>query len=277
MVKAASFFSQILHHFPRAEFESLVKKHKAEDILAKVERALAGADVVLNCIGSFYKFVKPVLTAVFAARVNYVDICDDYDVTIDILKMHPEAKKRGVKALIGMGNSPGATNLLGKFAAENLFDETDSIDIFHAHGGEPVEGLGVIGHRFHCMTGKIPMFLDGKLRWVKFSMRTLLGIKLRRKGGWGSIQLKEPPPYLELRRGHSHCRPGSCHDHDLSPRYRLNCDSSNRPLRRGRAGAFSLRPDRRWRVGLSPRAPRRRRTRTGPGAGGRCEVAHHRQ
>ncbi len=30
MVKVASLFSQLLHHFPRTQFESLVKKHNAE-------------------------------------------------------------------------------------------------------------------------------------------------------------------------------------------------------------------------------------------------------
>lgn len=47
-------------------------------------------------------------------------------------------------------------------------DETDSIDIFHAHGGEAIEGEGVIGHRFHCMTIDVPMYLDGKLTYVKY-------------------------------------------------------------------------------------------------------------
>lgn len=135
---------------------------------ASVKKAIAGSKVVLNCTGPFYKFVKPVLSAVLESGINYVDICDDVDVTIDILEMDGEAKKAGVTALIGMGSSPGATNLLAKFAAENLLDETDSIDIFHAHGGEPFEGEGVIGHRFHCMTIDVPMFLDGELRYVKF-------------------------------------------------------------------------------------------------------------
>jgi len=60
---------------------------------------------------------------------------------------------------------------MGKFAAENLLDETDSIDIFHAHGGEAIEGEGVIGHRFHCMTIDVPMFLEGKLTYVKYLNR----------------------------------------------------------------------------------------------------------
>ena len=133
-----------------------------------IQNAISGCDLVINCIGPFYKTVKTILDQVIAARINYVDVCDDVDVTLEIFELHEKAKNAGITALIGMGSSPGATNLLAKFAADHLLDETDAIDIFHAHGGEPVEGEGVIGHRFHCMRIDIPMFLDGELRHVKF-------------------------------------------------------------------------------------------------------------
>ena len=140
---------------------------KAEDPQS-IQSAISGCDLVINCIGPFYKTVKTILDQVIAARINYVDVCDDVDVTLEIFELHEKAKNAGITALIGMGSSPGATNLLAKFAADHLLDETDAIDIFHAHGGEPVEGEGVIGHRFHCMRIDIPMFLDGELRHVKF-------------------------------------------------------------------------------------------------------------
>ena len=133
-----------------------------------IKAAVKGCDIVLNCVGPFYKTVKKILSTVIELAINYVDICDDVDVTLDILNMDSQAKKAGIMAVIGMGNSPGISNLMGKFAAENLLDETDSIDIFHAHGGEAIEGEGVIGHRFHCMTIDVPMFLNGKLTYVKY-------------------------------------------------------------------------------------------------------------
>jgi len=139
----------------------------AEDA-GSIKAAVKGFDMVINCVGPFYKTVKTVLGAVMELGINYIDICDDVDVTQEILDMDQQAKRAGIIAIIGMGNSPGVSNLLGKFAAENLLDETDSIDIFHAHGGEPIEGEGVIGHRFHCMSIDIPMFLDGRLAYVKY-------------------------------------------------------------------------------------------------------------
>jgi len=152
-----------------AAFPGKVKAKKI-DVLdePKLRQLFKGADVALNCTGPFYKFVKPILKAAIAEKRNYVDVCDDVDVTLEILDWDAKAKKDGVSCLIGMGSSPGATNLLAAMASFNLLDETDSIDIFHAHGGEPFEGQGVIGHRFHCMSIDIPMFLDGEMKYVKY-------------------------------------------------------------------------------------------------------------
>lgn len=133
-----------------------------------IRDAVAGSAVVLNCIGPFYKSVKTVLGTVLELGIDYVDICDDVDVTCDILEWDEKAKAAGIIALVGMGASPGATNLFAKHIADNLLDECESVDIFHTHGGEPHEGPGVIGHRFHCMRIDIPVFLDGELTHVKY-------------------------------------------------------------------------------------------------------------
>jgi len=135
---------------------------------AALRAVLDGADVVLNCVGPFYKTVKRVLSTVMELGIPYIDVCDDVDVTLEILDWDAKAKEAGLTAVIGMGNSPGATNLLAKFAATALLDETEAVDIFHAHGGEAFEGAGVIGHRFHCMSIPIPMYLDGELKYVNY-------------------------------------------------------------------------------------------------------------
>lgn len=153
-----------------------VRKFDARDPQS-IREVIEGADLVLNCVGPFYSTVKPILSAVLEAGINYVDICDDVDVTLEILDMSHKAEQAGITALIGMGNSPGVTNIIAKLASTILLDETDSIDIFHAHGGEKIEGEGVIGHRFHCMSIDIPMFLDGELKHVKYFRED--GIALR--------------------------------------------------------------------------------------------------
>ncbi len=130
--------------------------------------AINGADVVLNCVGPFYRFGPPILKAAIEAGIDYVDVCDDLDATEAMLEMDGAARSAGVTALVGMGNSPGLANVLTRFCSDEMLDQVESVDIYHAHGGEPDEGAAVIKHRIHAMTNQVPVFLDG--RFVKVMM-----------------------------------------------------------------------------------------------------------
>ena len=132
-----------------------------------IKNAIGGSSVVLNCVGPFYEFGPPILKAVIGCGINYVDICDDFDATEKLLAMDEDAKRAGVSALVGMGSSPGLANVLVRFCAESMLDEVEVVDIYHAHGGEDVEGAAVVKHRIHSMEMGIPMFLDGKFTTVK--------------------------------------------------------------------------------------------------------------
>jgi len=134
---------------------------------ASVAEVVAGADVVLNCVGPFYRFGPPILEAVIDAGVDYVDVCDDLDATVRMLELDEAARAAGVRALIGMGNSPGLANVLVRFCADHLLDQVEAVDIMHVHGGEPDEGAAVIKHRIHAMTSDVPLFIDGAFVTVR--------------------------------------------------------------------------------------------------------------
>ena len=132
-----------------------------------IRKAITGSAVVLNCVGPYYKYGPLILKTVIGVGINYVDVCDDFDATEALLAMDEKAKKAGVSALIGMGSSPGVANVLVRFCADSLLDEVEAVDIYHAHGGEKVEGAAVVKHRIHSMKMDIPVFLDGKPTTVK--------------------------------------------------------------------------------------------------------------
>jgi saccharopine dehydrogenase (NAD+, L-lysine-forming) len=134
---------------------------------ATIKKAIAGSSVVLNCVGPFYRHGSTILKAVIESKINYVDVCDDFDATEKLLAMDGKAKKAGVSALIGMGSSPGVANVLVRFCADSLLGQVEAVDIFHAHGGEKVEGAAVVKHRIHSMQIDIPVFIDGKFVTVK--------------------------------------------------------------------------------------------------------------
>ena len=126
-----------------------------------------GAAVVVNCVGPFYRFGAPTLATVIDAGIDYVDVCDDLDATRAQLALGPRAEAAGVRALVGMGNSPGLANVFVRLCDEWFLDETHVAEIMHVHGGEPDEGPAVIGHRIHAMTSDVPLFVDRSFREVR--------------------------------------------------------------------------------------------------------------
>lgn len=134
---------------------------------ASLGEAIEGASLVLNTVGPFYTYGPPILMAAIGAGVDYVDVCDDLDATERMLELDGEARAAGISALIGMGNSPGMANVIARWCADTMLDKVEEVNIYHAHGGEPSEGGGVIKHRIHAMTSDIPLFVDGEFITVR--------------------------------------------------------------------------------------------------------------
>ncbi|MFC9964524.1 MULTISPECIES: saccharopine dehydrogenase family protein [Nocardia] len=82
--------------------------------------AMHTADVVLNTVGPYHRFGPTVLQAAILTRTHYLDICDDGEPTTRMLDLHDAAKATGVCAIVGMGASPGVSNLLALTATRGL-------------------------------------------------------------------------------------------------------------------------------------------------------------
>ncbi len=130
-------------------------------------KTIRDADVVINCAGPFYKTAVAVARAAVEAKVNYIDICDDYEAT-DILfasDIDQAAKKAGITILTGMGSDPGTNNVIVKWYANQL-DRVDEIDLFWVVSIAELAGAAW-DHGLHMTIGKIPQYLDGKLEYVE--------------------------------------------------------------------------------------------------------------
>lgn len=131
-------------------------------------------DIVVNTCGPFFKFGVSAVRAAIRAGRNYCDINDDWRPTQEVLEMDAEAKAAGITAIVGIGASPGLSNLLARHAAAQL-DEVEEIQTcWVAGGGEWEAGergdagggeLAALEHMMHSASGKIPTFRDGK--WVE--------------------------------------------------------------------------------------------------------------
>ena len=58
------------------------------------------------------------LSAAIASGCHYIDICDDWEPTIEMMGLDQDARLNDVLAIIGMGASPGISNLLACLVCE---------------------------------------------------------------------------------------------------------------------------------------------------------------
>ena len=83
-----------------------------------LRRAFDGADVVCNC--AVHATNLPVMEACADAGTHYVDLGGLYHTTRRQLALHDRFVAAGVTAVVGMGGSPGTTNVLAALAGHDL-------------------------------------------------------------------------------------------------------------------------------------------------------------
>tara|TARA_B110000014_G_C20119256_1_gene592333 strand:+ start:1938 stop:3140 length:1203 start_codon:yes stop_codon:yes gene_type:complete len=145
------------------------------DVLNKeaLQEILQDVDVVLNTSGPFFKLGVPILKAAIDARCNYLDICDDWEPTIEMLNLNNRAKEKGITAVIGIGASPGLTNLLGLMAINELDEVKKIYTGWNMGSAKPEkessqEGVNAaMEHAIEQMTGSIKVFKDGEFNYIK--------------------------------------------------------------------------------------------------------------
>jgi saccharopine dehydrogenase-like NADP-dependent oxidoreductase len=154
----------------------VTEQEKLVDLISK-------HDLVISTVGPYYKFGIPILRAVIKAKRNYVDICDDWKPTLEMLELDGEAKAADITAIIGIGASPGITNLMAVIACSEL-DEVDEVITGWGLGNtksgkkppffvsrkklfkeskEEKKANAALLHLLYESIGKILTFRDGKL------------------------------------------------------------------------------------------------------------------
>ena len=87
---------------------------------------IRGADVVLSAVD--YVFNQPILKACLQEKAHYADLGGLFHMTRTLMNMHAEVEAAGITAILGMGGTPGITNLLARAAVDKL-DHVDSIKV----------------------------------------------------------------------------------------------------------------------------------------------------
>jgi len=92
----------------------------------QMSEALRGADVLIN--SASYRVNLEGMRACLVAGCNYLDLGGLYWMTGRQLELHPEFERAGLLAILGIGSSPGKTNLMAVTAVRALGDAAGAIE-----------------------------------------------------------------------------------------------------------------------------------------------------
>ncbi len=138
----------------------------------RLRELLAGAALAVNLAGPYYRTGTAVLEACVDAGCDYLDICDDADATLAMLAMDDAVRAAGVRALVGMGSSPGVTNVLVR-AARDWLGEADEVALAWVVDVADVNDAA-LQHFWHIFA---PVGPDGRRQpvpaWEDLSLRTV--------------------------------------------------------------------------------------------------------
>ena len=134
---------------------------------------LKSFDIVVNTVGPFFKYGYGVLKTSLDANCHYMDICDDWEPTEKMLELDHLAKEKGLLAILGLGASPGITNLLGAIAINEL-DQAETIYTGWSMDEAKPEEISsqketnaAMIHGIEQISGKVKIFKDKKFQMTK--------------------------------------------------------------------------------------------------------------
>lgn len=129
-------------------------------------------DAVVNC--AWYQTNLEVMDACLKGGAHYTDLGGFFDTCLKQLELHKKWKDAGINATIGLGSTPGMTNIAGAAGAKKL-DKVDSIDIVCAWGNTlPVKEAGWPGYSIRTVLDE---FTQESVQWIngKYEKQKILG------------------------------------------------------------------------------------------------------
>jgi lysine 6-dehydrogenase len=103
---------------------------RAADARAGLAAELDGCDVLVNCAS--YRVNIEAMQACLAAGCHYIDLGGLYWLTDRQLDLDDQFSAAGLLALLGMGSSPGKTNVMASAAVRRLHAPVERLDVMAA-------------------------------------------------------------------------------------------------------------------------------------------------
>ncbi len=145
-------------------------------------RALDGIDVLVN--SASYRVNLQAMRSCLEARCHYIDLGGLYHVTGQQLELHAQFADAGLLALLGMGSSPGKTNVMAVRAVRELGCEPERVDVIAAgRDPDPPDGPSF---------PYSPQTLVDELTMAPIAVRGGRAVALEPMGDGGEVDFGEP-------------------------------------------------------------------------------------
>ena len=155
------FLSSLPRHHVKIE-TAAVDLHEREALV----HLMKGHQVVCNLAGPNYQNAVPAAKAAIGAGVPLVDVSDDWAATLELLDLHADAVRAGVTMIVGLGASPGITNILARYGADKL-DRVDEVRTSWIMRGSDMGGVALSKHLLYNNAHRAFVFEDGAMREVR--------------------------------------------------------------------------------------------------------------
>ena len=147
-----------------------IDAHNVDKVLETIKKEKV--ESVINC--AWYQTNLGVMEACVKGGATYTDLGGFFDTCLKQIDLNKKWVDAGVNATIGLGSTPGMTNIAGAAGAKRL-DSIDKIDIVCAWGNTlPVKEAGWPGYSIRTVLDE---FTQESVQWIngKYEKQKILG------------------------------------------------------------------------------------------------------
>ncbi len=146
--------------------EVAVCRLDAMDHRAVVE-VMAQHQAAASALGPFHRFETRMVGAALEAGIHYASICDEWQPTEEVLaQFSGPARETGLFMIIGLGASPGITNLGIRYLSHTM-DKLLGVEVSVFLPADAGGGPAVMEHLCHIVSGDVPGWRGGQRIDVK--------------------------------------------------------------------------------------------------------------
>ncbi len=131
-----------------------------------IRERMREVDVVISCLSAEASSEAELVASALEEGKDYLSISDDASAIPDIRSLREEASHSSSRIIVGLGWSPGLSNLLASFAAQRL-EQVDRVKIAWSLDPHDLQSPGGCGRLLRAFSDRCVTFEEGRFREIR--------------------------------------------------------------------------------------------------------------